>query len=68
MTSKIDIIISDVELEVEIEVTPPEPENGIQGGYDIIAVNAIGKDIWPLIGEYPVIEELIVAAIEAKGR
>jgi hypothetical protein len=64
MSSKIDITLHDVELEVEIETTPPEPENGIQGGFDIIAVTVLDRDIWPILRVYPKIEADIVAAIE----
>lgn len=67
MTQKIDIILHDVKLEVEIETTSPEPESGIQGGFDIIAVNAHGQDIWSVLREYPKVEADIVDAIEREA-
>jgi hypothetical protein len=82
MTSFISIKINSIPLEVEIESTPAEPENGIQGGYDIIAVYVsrtikeehpygrvlvdIQFDIWPIICDY--MEQDIVEKIEALRR
>lgn len=70
MSSKIDITINGTRLEVEIEVEPPEPSNGLQGGYDIKALRTLdhdSRDIWPVISIFAGVEDEVIAAIEREA-
>lgn len=70
MTTRIDITINGTRLEVEIEGEPPEPSNGLQGGYDIIALRTLDHsnyDVWPIIGDIDGVEDLVIAAIEREA-
>lgn len=68
MRTKINITINFVPLEAEIVAEPPEPSNGYPGSYEIIALReARGFDIWPVIGDIPGVEEMIIAAIDKEA-
>lgn len=66
MSSKIDIDINGVKLEAEIDGEASEPSNGIQGGFDIIALYRDGVDIWPVMQDFECFKELILEAIETE--
>lgn len=70
MSSKIDIEINGVNLEVQIDGEAPEPSNGIAGGFDIIAVRRKGLDLWPtmkLVFDFCDFEQMIVDAIDKEA-
>lgn len=71
MSSKIDIEINGVKLEVEVDGEAPEPSNGIAGGFWITAVRSLDRyyygDIWPIIRVFAGVEDEILAAIDKEA-
>lgn len=67
MSSKIDIEINGVKLEVEIDGEAPEPSNGYPGSYEIVAVRVGEIDIYPVLCEIQDpddVDDMIYAAID----